>query len=74
LRSAFALLLIDTSLDKNLALVLRIKLGALEAATLEAFLESAPQLILQLSIVLRTGNISKCLYLMSNVLLALPTI
>ena len=66
LRSAVALLLIDTSLEKNSSLILRVKQEALGAATFEAFLEAAPQLILQLSIVLRTGNISKCLFLMSN--------
>jgi hypothetical protein len=66
LRSAVALLLIDTSLEKHVSLILRVKQEALGAATFEAFLESAPQLILQLSIVLRTGNISKCLFLMSN--------
>jgi hypothetical protein len=65
LRSAVALLLIDTSLEKNVSLILRVKQEALGAATFEAFLEAAPQLILQLSIVLRTGNISKCLFLMS---------
>jgi hypothetical protein len=66
LRSAVALLLIDTSLEKNVSLILRVKQEALGAATFEAFLEAAPQLILQLSIVLRTGNISKCLFVMSN--------
>jgi hypothetical protein len=66
LRLAFALLLIDTSLEKNSTLILRIRHEALGAATFEAFLEAAPQLILQSSIVLRTGNISKHLYLMSN--------
>jgi hypothetical protein len=65
LRSAFALLLIDTSLEKNSTLILRIRHEALGSATFEAFLEAAPQLILQLSIVLRTGNISMCLFLMS---------
>ncbi len=53
-------------MNKNSSLILRIKQEALGAATFEAFLEAAPQLILQSSIVLRTGNISKCLFLMSN--------
>jgi hypothetical protein len=52
LRSTFALLLIDTSLEKNTSLILRVKQEALGTATFEAFLEAAPQLILQLSIVL----------------------
>jgi hypothetical protein len=65
LQSAVALLLIDTSLEKNSSLILRVKREVLGAATFEAFLEAAPQLILQLSIILRTGNISECLFLMS---------
>jgi hypothetical protein len=69
LRSAFALLLIDTSLEKNSTLILRIRQEALGAATFEAFLEAAPQLILQLSIVLRTGNISE--YYNNNVIIVI---
>ena len=59
IRLFFALLLTDTSLPENSKFVLKIKQEALGAGLFEAILESAPQLILQSSIVLRTGNISE---------------
>jgi hypothetical protein len=51
----------DTSLPANSALIFKIKKEASESGVFEAFLESAPQFILQSSIVLRTGNICKIL-------------
>jgi hypothetical protein len=48
----------DTSLPQNALLIERIKHKALGSGLFEAFLESAPQLILQCSIILRTGNTS----------------
>jgi hypothetical protein len=48
----------DTSLAQNSSLVNRIKRESVESGTFEAFLESAPQLIMQCSIILRTGNMS----------------
>ena len=59
LRLFFKLLLMDTQLAENQQLVNRIKAEASSFGFFEAFLESTPQFILQLSIVLRTGNISK---------------
>ncbi len=53
-----ALLLTDTSLPQNASLITRIKSEALESGIYEGFLESAPQLIFQGSIILRTGNTS----------------
>ncbi len=50
-------MIMDTSLSTNSTLIFTMKKEALESGLFEAFLESAPQLILQLSIVLRTGNI-----------------
>jgi hypothetical protein len=49
----------DTQLSINNALVSRIKSEALPLGLFEAFLEAAPQLIFQLSLVLRRGFISK---------------
>jgi hypothetical protein len=49
----------DTSLPINSTLVFMMKNEALGAGLYEAFFESAPQFILQSSIVLRTGNICK---------------
>ncbi len=58
LKSFFALLLMDTSLPQNESLIIRIKRETVGSGLFEAFLESAPQLILQCSIILRTGNLS----------------
>jgi hypothetical protein len=59
LRIFFALLLIDPTLPDNSEQIFFIKQEVLGSAVWESFLESAPQLILQSSIVLRTGNIGK---------------
>ena len=59
LRLMVALLFTDTSLQQNFHNVRSIKTESLESGLLEAFMESAPQFILQLSIVIRTGIISK---------------
>jgi hypothetical protein len=48
----------NTQLDINHDLVNTIKSEASSAALYEAFLESAPQFILQMTIILRTGNLS----------------
>ena len=53
------LLMIDTSLAENTSIIRKMKKNAFEAGVYEAFLESAPQFILQSSIVLRTGIICK---------------
>ncbi len=49
----------DTSLANNATLLLKIKREAIISGILEAFLESAPQFILQMTIILKTGNISE---------------
>jgi hypothetical protein len=49
----------DTSLEKNSTLIFKIKAESLVDGILEAFLESAPQFVLQLYIILHTGAISK---------------
>ena len=55
----FALFMLDTNLPSNYNTILIIKKEVLLAKNFEAFLESAPQIILQCSIIVRTGNISK---------------
>ncbi len=49
----------DTSKPKNQYVISKIRKKVLQSSLIEAFLESAPQLILQCSIIWRTGNISK---------------
>ncbi len=56
-----SLLTTDTQLPGNSILVSKIQKEATGSSLLEAFLESAPQLILQLSIILRTGIASEVL-------------
>ena len=51
--------MLDTSLLANYNTMMIIKKEVLNTKNLEAFLESAPQIILQGSIIIRTGNISK---------------
>ena len=53
------LALMDTSLPQNSQLVFKMKKEALDSGLFEAFLESAPQMILQCSIALRTGQTSE---------------
>jgi XK-related protein len=53
-----ALATMETQMTLNFSEVNRIKQEAVVFGLREAFLESAPQLILQISIVLRTGILS----------------
>ena len=59
IRLCISLGLMDTSLEQNTSLILKMKSEVLNSGLLEAYLESAPQFILQCSIILRTGNTSK---------------
>jgi hypothetical protein len=49
----------DTQLPMNFPLIIQLKGEAVSLGLYEAFLEAAPQFVLQLSIVLRTGVIGK---------------
>ena len=49
----------ETSLPGNRKIIMTIQQETVASGLLEAFLESAPQLILQCSIILRTGVICK---------------
>jgi len=51
--------MMETQLPINLTLVSKIKREAVMFGLYEAFLESAPQLILQMFIILRRGYLSK---------------
>ncbi len=59
MRFFLGLLLLETSSEGDQKIVTYIKKTVFNSNVYEAFLESAPQFILQCSIVLRTGNISK---------------
>jgi hypothetical protein len=59
LQSFFALFLLDTSLPSNYRTIKIIQMEALSSSVMETFLESAPQSILQCSIILRTGSMCK---------------
>ncbi len=49
----------ESSISQNANIILSIKQEALGSGLFEAFLESAPQFILQCSIILKTGKMSK---------------
>ncbi len=59
LRLLIGLALLDTSLSHNYNALVKIKREAFGSGLFEAFLESVPQLVLQCSIIMRTGNTSK---------------
>ncbi len=59
LQACFALFLLDTSLASNYRTIQIIQMEALSSSIMETFLESAPQSILQCSIILRTGAMCK---------------
>jgi hypothetical protein len=52
-------MLMDTQVPENYLLIVKIKGEAVDLGLYEAFLEAAPQFILQASIILRTGNFGK---------------
>jgi hypothetical protein len=62
LRFFVGLLLLETSTEDDQKIVTLIKKTVFSSNVYEAFLESAPQFILQCSIILKTGNISKDIY------------
>jgi len=70
LRLSIGLALMDTSLPNNKDVIMKMKAESVESRILEAFLESAPQFILQWSIIFRTGNISK-IFIFSSFILRL---
>ena len=59
LRAFFSILLLDTALPSNQNTLQLIMIEVFNSSILETFLESAPQFILQSSIIIRTGNICK---------------
>jgi hypothetical protein len=59
LQAFFALFMLDTSLASNYRTIQIIHMEALSSSIMETFLESAPQSILQCSIILRTGSMCK---------------
>lgn len=56
----------DTTNPLNMGLVSKLKLKATEVSSIEAVLESAPQLMLQIHILLTTGKISELKYKKSS--------
>ena len=59
MRLLFGLFLLDSSFPHNATLISTLKKEATGAGLYEAFLESAPQFILQCAIILSSGNISE---------------
>jgi hypothetical protein len=55
----------DTQVDKNYILIITIKGEGVSLGLYEAFLEAAPQFILQASIILRTGHTSTSFFIIS---------
>jgi hypothetical protein len=58
----------DTSLPQNRNIIRKMQAESVQSRILEAFLESAPQFILQWSIIFRTGNIGK-IFIFSSLIL-----
>ena len=59
LRAFFGLFFLDTTNPRNYSTMMAIKKEVWTSSAYEAFLESAPQFVLQCSIIVRTGVVSE---------------